>query len=1307
MEKETLVSPEVPVKAEIRDKDNPIEGANGDLPPVPKEGKKDDDETDGEFIKVEKESLDVKDGSHKAESTFAEDKKSSVVERIVSFDRDLLEAQEKIKELELELERVAEELKHSESESRKIKDEVLLAKEKLEESEKSYEELELSHRKLQEQISETEEKYSSHLNNLQDAIQAQADKHKELIEVKEAFGGLSLELENSRKKMQELENELQVSVGETKKFEELHKQSGSHAESEMQRALELERLLEVTKLSAKEMEDQMTSLQEEVKALYEKITENKKVEEALKSTTTELSAVKEELALSKAQLLDVEQTHSLKEALVNELTQELDLKKASESQVKDELSALQRLLTATKEDLQAKASELEDTKLKLEAEVNARELVEAGAKSQEAQVSTVLEELATIVKEKEALEATVADLTNNAAQLKKQCQELEEKLKVSDGNFNKDDSLLSQALSNNVELEQKLKSLEDLHNESGVAATTATQRKLELEDLMKVSNESAEQANSQLRELESHYIVAEQRILELEQQLNLVELKSSDAEREVREFSEKAYELSAALKQVEDEKNQLIGDMQGYKEKISNLESALNESKLRNSELENELKISVDKCANHENQANTNHQCSLELEDLFQISHSKAEDAGKKVNELELLLEAEKYRIQELEEQISTLEKKCLDAEVDCNKYAEKISEVTSELEAFQLRASNLETALQVANDKERDLTECLNSQTDEKKRLLVVSINSSLKLVEAENNVEILRNELTVVQEKLQQLENGLKAAETRETTQLLKLKISEEQLEQQEKLSEHATASKTEVETLHELLTRDFGIKLQEAQAKLNEKDVEAKSQAEKLKMLDEQVKSLEGQMAEVAGKNASLKEVLDLSFMKIASSETSNEQLKSQILETKNKASNTSSESELLLETNNQLKMKIDGLEELLNSTFLEKETTAHQITSHMNAISDITDKHTRAIELHSATEARMRHVETHLQETSQKLGQKDEVEYLNEKINALKGQIKLYEEQTHEASAIADSRKLELDETLLKLKHLESIVEEMQTKSGHFGKESGGLAEANLKLIQDLASHESKLSDLEMKLSTALCEKGEVVEELQTSKKAIEDLTNQLTDEGLKLKSQISSVTGENNILSETYQNAKKELQSVIVQLKEQLKEQKANEDALKVEIESLKAQIDEKSTLQARLKELQEQMEANSQKELEREAALKKSLEDLDAKNKEVMLLDKQVKKLEEKLQLADAKLLKGDGGNTAEHKDGIDVKSRDVGSTISTPIKRKIKKKLEAESAQTSSRVQTVDTSPAMTFKFIWGVALISIVVGVILGKRY
>lgn len=87
-------------------------------------------------------------------------------------------------------------------------------------------------------------------------------------------------------------------------------------------------------------------------------------------------------------------------------------------------------------------------------------------------------------------------------------------------------------------------------------------------------------------------------------------------------------------------------------------------------------------------------------------------------------------------------------------------------------------------------------------------------------------------------------------------------------------------------------------------------------------------------------------------------------------------------------------------------------------------------------------------------------------------------------------------------------------------------------------------------------------------------------------------------------------------------------------------------------------------------------------------------------------------VFQGEEGGPNDQKDGIDVKSRDIGSSISTPSKRRSKKKSEAAaaSAQTSSSSEETQVSTShgmMNYKFILGVALLSVIVGIILGKRY
>ncbi|KAG8387100.1 hypothetical protein BUALT_Bualt03G0218200 [Buddleja alternifolia] len=438
------------------------------------DGKKDEEEAniEGEFIKVEKE------------PTCVADEKPHVVERKPNdpeTTRELLESQEKVNELEPELQRISSALKESDSINTHLKDELLLTKEQHQETAKKHEDLERNHKNLLEKVSEAEERYKLELKTLQEALLAQEVKHKELVNVKEAFDGLSLELETSRKKMEDLELNLRNSSDETQRFEELHKQSGLHAELETTKALEFEKLLELAKSSAKDMEDQMATLQNELKSLYEKISENEKVEEALKNATTELANVHGELELSKSQ--------------------------AYESKAKEDIASLQENVFM-----------LEDAKLKLKEEVDAKGVVvEELLKSHEEKLKIMQEDLDKASKEKQVLEDSVADLTNNAVQMKELCNDLEAKLKQSDDNFLKADSLLSDALANSKELERKLKALEEIHTESGHAVTTANLKKLELEKTLQMLSIAAEEAKSQLRESETRSIAAEQRVVELEQ----------------------------------------------------------------------------------------------------------------------------------------------------------------------------------------------------------------------------------------------------------------------------------------------------------------------------------------------------------------------------------------------------------------------------------------------------------------------------------------------------------------------------------------------------------------------------------------------------------------------------------------------------------------------------------------------------------------------------------------------------------------------------------------------------------------------
>lgn len=80
----------------------------------------------------------------------------------------------------------------------------------------------------------------------------------------------------------------------------------------------------------------------------------------------------------------------------------------------------------------------------------------------------------------------------------------------------------------------------------------------------------------------------------------------------------------------------------------------------------------------------------------------------------------------------------------------------------------------------------------------------------------------------------------------------------------------------------------------------------------------------------------------------------------------------------------------------------------------------------------------------------------------------------------------------------------------------------------------------------------------------------------------------------------------------------------------------------------------------------------------------------------------------------SETKDELGVKSRDSELDTSTLSRRKNTKRSEflhqapgTASLTQTSHVATAEPSRAMSFKIIMGVAIMSLIIGVILGKRY
>ncbi|CBI34100.3 unnamed protein product, partial [Vitis vinifera] len=805
------------------------------------------------------------------------------------------------------------------------------------------------------------------------------------------------------------------------------------------------------------------------------------------------------------------------------------------------------------------------------------------------------------------LQVSAGDARNNAARMQELCDDLETKLKQSDENFCKTDSLLSQALANNAELEEKLKSQEALHQETGTIASTATQKK------------------------------------------------------------------------VEEEKKELKGQMQEYEDKITQLESALSQSSLEKSELGLELKSVAAKCTEHEDRANSTHQRSLELEDLMQLSHSK--------------------------------------------KYLEQISDIEAELQISRAESKSLEKALELASETERDITERLNisieklksaeEQLEQQGRIIEQSTARSLeleelhetlkrdsefKLNEAIASLSSRDSEAQSLYEKLKSHEDQVKTYELQVADTAEKSTSLKEELERC--LGELAALQSTNEELkvkISEAEIKEAEIQLEEAVQRFTHRDSEAKELNEKLTALESQIKVYEEQAHEASAISETRKVDLEQTLLKL-------KDLESVVEELQTKLGHFEKESEGLAEANLKLtqelaayESKMNDLQEKLLTAFSEKDETVEQLQFSKKGIEDLRQQ--------LATEGQK------LQ--SQVSSVMEENNLLNETYQAAKNELQAViiqlEGQLKEQKANEDAIKAEMEN--LKAEIADKSV--LQTRLDELEKQLV-LAEARLK------------EEVETVQAAAAGREAELNIQLEDHVRKVHDrdiLSGQVVQLQEELHLAHTSIA-EKTVLQTRLEELEKQLVIAEAQLKEEVESVRAaavgREAELSTQLEEHARKVQDRDSLSEQVVQLQkelhlaqtsivEQKETHSQKELEREAAAKHLLEELEAKKQELILKENQVKELEQKLQLAEAKSKeKADGGSPSE---GMEVKSRDIGLVTSTPSRRKSKKKSEGTSPQTSSsseiHARANEVSSAMTLKFILGVALVSVIVGIILGKRY
>ncbi|XP_031505393.1 uncharacterized protein LOC116267666 [Nymphaea colorata] len=1160
------------------------------------------------------------------------------------------------------------------------------------------------------EISTELEASSAKALNFEVALQDAEEKEKELTEsvkkVVEERNKLSSEinhlqsaLHQSKLKTDELETDLVVTMEkcvehechanlmrqQSLKLEDLIQISHSKEQHEEQKVIELEKLLRNSKEREREFEEQVRSMdiafldaKKECERYANKVSKlSQDLEASLeKVSILELAqhdaGIKEEGLKEDLALVDAEKENFEKK--IKKLESDLDKSTLRNLELEQDLEVISE-----------KCSEYEGL-----ANANEKRCLELEGLIQIANSKTEAAEA-----KHETYASKVSELSSNLEASVAKASSLERSLHDANTKENDLKEYLALVVAEHGNFEDKIKQFE-------FELSQSTLRKLELEQELEATRKRCKEQDTANRN--------EQRCIEIEHQVQMSNMKAEAGKRECEKYATQVSKLSedlqdrlkkisfleSALRNANEKENDLKENLhldmlerKRFEAKVMQLQSELDDLTARNSDLEQKFKVVTVKCTEHEGRTSLIRQKSLHLEDLVQISQSKAQDAVRKVGHLELLLKESVQKNRELEEELSS-------ARAECKQYADKLSETSLELEASLVNASALEIALVDANETKVDLQQKIHFITKEKEKLEDATNDSNAKLSQMENLLELLQHELRTTQQKLVTVEKAVEGAAKKEIELLMKLEVSEEQLSKQRFIIEQST-------TKCQLLESQFAeadLKLQEATEKIALRDSEAKDLMDKLNVLEKQVADYQEEAMEASAGSKTLEAQLEEHLAKLVSLEEVCDALKSKVSEGENKAKMSASENEVLVGTTMKLKDelrtyhgKICELEQMLQALQTEKEAMMEEIEFRKKSVNELNDRHAKTLELYSAAESRTLEAEQKLYEAIERHKLRDsDAKELYENLEVIESQLRIYQEQAADAEEIIENQRTQMEETLSKLVHLESFVKELQSSYSKLKDENDALAETNTKLTQELTSNQTQMSILQESLTSSQAEANDIVRQLDECKKAIAELREQHEVGRKKLESQLSSAMSENHALNEMYQNALKELEAVKSELEDELNEGKTREVNLCADIENLRAEVAEKSTLLSRIEDLElelelsenkfkEQMEIGSWSDLERESSLKNALAELEAKDHQASVLEKQIEEYRGQLDRSTSSLEPKVKGRTEE--------------------KPKRKGKRKAEEA-----TQAVEASPLLGLKLILVVVSVSLIVGVLLGKR-
>lgn len=909
-------------------------------------------------------------------------------------------------------------------------------------------------------------------------------------------GRLHSDIISANEKLKESEENNQKFQAELKSYKE---EAESRYNSHLQSFQKVEEDHKSSKQRVKEMEDKTVAIEKD------------------------LLEAQAELCVSKSKFEDLEQKISLNEASIETLTHELRQCKASEECARKKALEMEGLHAVSKELLQQKTSKLQEVESKYENEVKIKEDMEAKFTNQEKNLERLEETIAKLTKDIGTWEAISSEANSSLMESKEASKHLEDKLNESLQNLSKTDTRLTQALTYNTEIEEKLKFIEESFSRSAVAAECTTKRNLELEDLIQCLSAKRD-------ELKENLMLTEKKNTELDQKLVLLEVKINDDDQKLKKLHEKTSELRNFLKSSEEESSHFRSRVEDLEDKLSIehekykcVEAELSKFQLKVSELErtvetfqkrsegfeialkagsakeceliNELNSSNEEKSTIEESLKNSQQKVLEMENQLGVLQFELKSAEEKndVKEKDIL---EKLRLSE--EQLQVKENIVKNATAKCFEFESLHEKKESEAKELSMKKQSLEEKISTYQIQLTEATE----KAEALKFDLEASLDAQISLEKTVDDLKIKIHELELKSLSCQdQLSMKIQSLEEQDATYEVQIVEATEKIATLKANLEESYEAKISLEkTIDELKILSQGLELK------------ALSHQDELSAASERMKIYEDQLEEATEKAEFLKSQLDI---KIPTLEQIITELSTKIKEAETKAEHTLSENAIISSTNTKIKeeLKVNmaectKLKEILSLIEAEKNETTEQMVSHLKKISELSDQHSRELDLHLETQSRAKKTEDNLHEDIEKLKLRETD--LSEKLVLLESQMEMQEKQANEAAAATETKKTELNETLLKIKKFEEMEGLLKSRISQCENDNEGLASTNLKLTNDLASYETNLNKLQKSLDAVLSDKEETICQLHNSTKEIEDLKKKLTSEGERLQSQVSFI-----------------------------------------------------------------------------------------------------------------------------------------------------------------------------------------------------